>query len=158
MVKQFLRRSNDRYGKLGKGIKKNQKWRKPTGRDNKMREKRRGYAPVVSIGYRTEKNGRDTLKEKTPVYVYNVADLLKVKSDEIALIGKVGNKKKEEIAKVAKEKKIAVFNLNANKFLKNVEKQKAYKKKKLEEVKKKTEKKETKKEETKSEEVKEESQ
>jgi len=132
MVKKFLRRSHDRYGKLGKGIRKNQKWRKPTGRDNKMREKRRGYASVVSVGYETEKKKRNLLKEKIPVYVYNVKDLEKVKANQIAVIGKIGKKKKEEIAKVAKEKKISIYNINPEKFLKLVEKVRNYKKKKEE--------------------------
>jgi len=38
-MKKFLRRTWSRYSKLGRKRKKKQKWRKPTGRDNKMREK-----------------------------------------------------------------------------------------------------------------------
>jgi len=47
--KRFLRRLTNRYLKLGKKRKKKQKWRKPKGRHNKMREKERGYPAVVSI-------------------------------------------------------------------------------------------------------------
>ncbi len=43
--KKFLRRNWNKYKRIGKGNKKKQKWRKPRGRDNKMREKRRGYLP-----------------------------------------------------------------------------------------------------------------
>ena len=57
-MKKFLRRTWNRYSKLGKRRKKKQVWRRPTGRDNKMREKRRGYPAVVSLGYRKEKNTR----------------------------------------------------------------------------------------------------
>ena len=39
MTKNFLRVDSARYSKLGKGRRKLQKWRKPKGRDNKMREK-----------------------------------------------------------------------------------------------------------------------
>lgn len=117
MVK-FLRRSWDRYSKLGKGRKKKQTWRKPTGRDNKMREKKKGYPVVVSIGYGTEKKSRGKLKEKKPVIVKNIKELEKIKENEIAVIGKVGKKKKMEIAKKAKEMKIKIYNMNPEKFLK----------------------------------------
>ncbi len=123
MVK-FLRRTSNRYSKLGKGRKKKQVWRKPTGRDNKMREKRKGYPAVVSVGYRTEKKSRGALKEKKPVIINNLKDLEKIKENEIAIIGKVGKKKKIEIAKKVKEMKIKIYNMNPAKFLKQIEKPK----------------------------------
>lgn len=49
--KKFKRRTWSRYSKLGRKRKKKQVWRKPTGRDNKMREKRKSYPKVVSTGY-----------------------------------------------------------------------------------------------------------
>ena len=49
---KFLRRTWSRYSKLGKQRKKKQIWKAPKGRDNKMREKRKGYPAVVSIGYK----------------------------------------------------------------------------------------------------------
>ncbi len=117
MVK-FLRRSWDRYAKLGKGRKKKQTWRKPTGRDNKMREKKKGYPAVVSIGYGTDKKVRGRLEGKNPIIINNLKDLEKIKENEIAMIGKVGKKKKIEIAKKAKEMKIKIYNMNPEKFLK----------------------------------------
>jgi large subunit ribosomal protein L32e len=115
----FLRRTSNRYSKLGKGRKKKQIWRRPTGRDNKMREKRKGYPAVVSLGYRGEKSLRDNLKEKAPVKVFNVEDLKKVGKDQIAVISGVGKKKKLEIAMEAKEQKIEIYNMNAKNFLKD---------------------------------------
>ena len=129
---KFLRRKNKAYSKLGRGRKKKQVWRKPTGRDNKMREKRRGYPAVVSIGYRGTKISRDTLKNKQPIMIMNVADLKNVKEAEIAIIGKVGKKKKPEIAAEAKKMKIDVYNMNLDKFIeknKKPEKKKEVKKK-----------------------------
>ncbi len=117
MVK-FLRRSWDRYSKLGKGRKKKQVWRKPRGRDNKMREKRKGYPVVVSIGYK--KPGKKIDEKK--LIIMNVRDLNKVKENKIVIIGKVGTKKKIEIVKKANEKKIKIHNLNVKKFLKELEK------------------------------------
>lgn len=113
MVK-FLRRTWSRYAKLGKGRKKKQVWRRPTGRHNKMREKRKGSAAVVSIGYRSNKK----LREKKFVKINNLKDLEKIKGNEIAIISSVGKRKKIEIAKKLKEMKIKIYNMNPEKFLK----------------------------------------
>lgn len=122
----FLRRTWSRYSKLGKKRKKKQKWKKPTGRDNKMREKRRGYPAVVSIGYKKKK------KLIKRIIVRNIKELDAVKKNEIVIIGKVGKKKKIEILKKAKGEKIKFQNINAEKFLKKnvkVEKEKVEEKK-----------------------------
>ncbi|MBL7059172.1 hypothetical protein ISS08_01850 [Candidatus Pacearchaeota archaeon] len=111
MVK-FLRRTWNRYSKLGKGRKKKQIWRRPTGRDNKMREKRRGYPARVQIGYKTSS------EEKKILYIFNKSDFQKINKGDIIMIGKVGKKKKIEIAEEAKKQKIKLKNLNAEKFLK----------------------------------------
>lgn len=117
MVK-FLRRTWSRYSKLGKGRKKKRVWRRPTGRHNKMREKRKGYPAVVSIGYKSNRESRLKIKEKIPVKIYNIKDLEKIKENEIAVVGNVGKRKKIEIAKKSKEMKIKIYNMNPEKFLK----------------------------------------
>jgi len=118
----FLRRTSNRYSKLGKGRKKKQIWRRPTGRDNKMREKRRGYPARVSIGY------KKTKKEKE-IIIQNPKELEKVNKKSIIVIGNVGKKKKIEIVKRAKELKIQLSNVNVNTFLeKNKLKKKEIKK------------------------------
>jgi len=124
MAKKFLRRTWSRYSKLGKGKKKKQIWRRPRGRDNKMREKRRGYPAVVSIGYKKDKKTRESIKGKQPVVVRNIQELKNIKKNQMPIIGNIGNKKKIELAKIAKEKKIQIHNLNIKKFLKQVEKKK----------------------------------
>jgi len=113
MVK-FLRRTWSRYAKLGKGRKKKQVWRRPTGRHNKMREKRKGSAAVVSIGYRSNRK----LRERKIIKINNVKDLEKMKKNEVAIIGGIGKRKKIEVAKKAKEMKIEIYNMNPEKFLK----------------------------------------
>ena len=120
---KFLRRTSSRYSKLGKRRKKKQVWRRPTGRDNKMREKRKGYPAVVSIGYRTSEKDR-----KEIVKIDNLKDLKNVQEGKVIVLGKMGNKKKIEIARKAKEKKIEISNLNVEKFLKGVEKKEKKKK------------------------------
>jgi large subunit ribosomal protein L32e len=119
---KFLRHTAHKYSKLGLRRKKKKIWRRPTGRDNKMREKRRGHPAVVSIGYSTDKNTRGNVMKKTPVVVRNVQDLQKVQKNQIAMLSGIGKKKKIEIAKKAKELKIEIFMLNIDKFLKVNEK------------------------------------
>lgn len=118
----FLRRTSNRYSRLGKKRKKKQVWRRPTGRDNKMREKRRGYPAVVSVGYKRSKKIKGKIKDKTPKIVKNLKELEELKKDEIAVIGKIGTKKKVEIVKKAKEKGIEIYNVNIKKFLKKHQK------------------------------------
>ena len=115
---EFLRRTWSRYSKLGKGRKKKQVWRNPTGRHNKMREKRKGYPVVVSIGYKKNKKFRGVLDGKKPIIVRNIKDLEKITEKQIAIIGNVGKKKKIEIAKKVKEMKIKTYNLDPEKVLK----------------------------------------
>ena len=110
--KKFLRRTWNRYAKLGKGRKKKQKWRNPTGRDNKLREKVKSKGPVVSIGYKSDLATRGLIKKKTPIQIFNVKDLEKVGKNQIGVVGNIGMKKKIEIAKTASEKKIALANIN----------------------------------------------
>lgn len=118
MTAKFFRRGWKKYSKLGLRRKNKQVWRRPHGRDNKMREKRGGYAPVVSIGYRGEKTVRGKIDNKNVIMIKNVSELSRIKKGEIAIIGKIGKKKRLEIAKKAKEEKILIYNLNLNKFLK----------------------------------------
>jgi len=120
--RKFLRRIWSRYSKLGKRRKKKQVWRKPKGRDNKMREKRKGYPAIVSIGYKREKGTR----KKVPFIVRNINDLNKTKKasrKDFVILGSIGKKKKIEIVKKAKEAGIPIQNINAEKFLKEVSKE-----------------------------------
>ena len=95
---KFLRRKPTAYSKLGNRRKKKQVWRKPTGRDNKMREKKKGIPAVVSIGYRTDKIARGMIEEKQPVYIENVLQLKKLRENEVPILSNVGMKNKIEIA------------------------------------------------------------
>ena len=73
---KFLRRISNRYSKLGKRRKKKQIWRRPTGRDNKMRERRKGYPARVSVGYKGENALRGLIKEKHTREVRKVESVL----------------------------------------------------------------------------------
>lgn len=126
-MKKFLRRASDRYSKLGLRRKSKQRWRKPKGRDNKMREKQKGYPAVVSIGYRKDKTERGLVDEKQPVQVLRAEELDKLEKNQIAVIGRVGKKRRLDIAEKAKQKNIPIQNLNTKRFL---NKEKAESKKK----------------------------
>lgn len=95
-----------------------------------MREKRKGYPAVVSIGYKKDAKSRGKIQDKQIVIIMNIKDLEKIKKNQIAIIGKIGKKKKIEIAEKAKDKKIQVHNLNIEKFLKKKIKSKKEEKKK----------------------------
>ncbi len=114
----FVRHTAHKYSKLGLRRKKKQVWRKPTGRDNKMRDKRRGQPASVSIGYSGDKKSRAMINGKTPVIINNVYDLKKIQKTNIAVLGKVGMSKKIDIVGKAKEMKITIYKINTEKFLK----------------------------------------
>ena len=113
----FLRRIWSRYPKLGKGRKKLQKWRNPTGRHNKMREKRRGYPVVVSVGYMTNQKEKGKIKGKTPVMIYQESELALLQKDMIGIVGNVGKKKRLAIAQKAKTLGKELYNLNPTQYL-----------------------------------------
>lgn len=138
---KFLRHTSHKYSKLGLRRKKKQIWRRPTGRDNKMREQRRGKPALVAIGYSTDKKQRGKINNKTPITINHISQLQNVKKENIILLGKSGKKKKLEIAKKAKEMKLEIYKLNIDKFIKMNEKKAESKDKKTEVKDKKEEKK-----------------
>jgi large subunit ribosomal protein L32e len=115
---KFLRHTAHKYSKLGLRRKNKKIWRRPTGRDNKMREQRRGHGPLVAIGYSTDKKMRGKIDNKTQVVIKNVSQIEKMNKNQIAILANVGKKKKIEIAKKAKELGIEIHKLNIEKFLK----------------------------------------
>lgn len=109
--KKFVRRDSGRFSKIGKNRKKLQKWRKPKGRDNKMREKRHGYPKVVSVGYKSPKKEFGKIHGEKPILVYNAEGLKKAGKDSVIIIGKVGAKKKLEIIRKSNELKFKIVNV-----------------------------------------------
>lgn len=130
--KKFIRRNWTKASRLGKGRKKKQVWRAAKGRHSKTREKRKGYPIKVMIGFRESKEERNLIKSKKPVLVKNLKELEKIGKGEIAIIARIGNKKRIELAKKAKEKGIPVHNINVNKMLKKIEKKEKAKETKTE--------------------------
>ena len=81
-----------------------------------MREKRKGYPNVVSIGYKNKN------KEK-PIIICNIKELENISKGKKIFIGKIGKKKKLQIIKKANEMKLNLENINVKAFLKKLEKQ-----------------------------------
>lgn len=128
MSKRFKTQDYFRYPKLGA------KWRKPKGRQSKLREKKGGSGMKVSIGYGT--HGRKHIH-----VVSSFGELEKAKG-EILIAGNVGAKKAALLAERAKQLGIAV--LNMKKVRKSVKKQRELEKRRQEKKKEKQEKKEVK--------------
>jgi len=83
---EFLRRGWYKHKRIGKGKKRKVGWRKPKGRDNKMRESRKGKPPIVSIGYKKQKDNR---KKRI---IYSIKDLENANKNDIIILGKTGKK------------------------------------------------------------------
>jgi len=118
---KFRRTDVHKYSKLGVRRKKKQLYRKSKGRDNKIRLKMKGHLRNVSIGFRTNKKLRGTVNKLNPIRVCNLEELKQIKENQIAIIGKIGAKKKKQIAEYSLEHKINLGNFNPKKFLVNLE-------------------------------------
>ena len=89
------------------------KWKKPKGKDNKMRLKLKGYPPVVQVGYRTPNDIRGLHPSGlTPVTVSNVKDLENLDPSKhiVYISGTVGLKKRFELIREAQRRGFRVAN------------------------------------------------
>jgi len=89
------------------------KWKKPKGKDNKMRLKLKGYPPVVQIGYGTPNIIKNLHPSGyKPVVISNVKDLedLDPTKHIIYIAGSIGLKKRIELIKLAKERGFRIAN------------------------------------------------
>ncbi len=104
---EFIRQESWRY------VRVKESWRRPRGIDSKMRLKKKGKPPLVSIGYRNPRLVRGLHPTGfREVIVYNVKDLEKVDPDKeaIRIAGSVGRRKRIEIIEKADELGIVVLN------------------------------------------------
>ena len=110
-----------KYSKLGVRRKKKQKYRKPAGRDNKIRLNEAGRRRKVKIGFKNKKSERGLINQLEVVMVYNVDDLKNIKENMIGLIAKVGSQKKKDIFEYVSKHNIKIANVDVQKFLKKIE-------------------------------------
>ncbi len=104
---KFVRQESWRYDRLAPN------WRKPKGKDNKMRLQVSGVPRLVKIGYRGPRSARGLHPSGyIEVMVFNKNDLGKVDREKEAIrIGHtVGRRKREEIMAEATTLKLKVLN------------------------------------------------
>jgi len=134
----FLRQEAHKIKKLAK------KWRRPKGRDSKMRRGLKGYRRTAKVGYSSPRKVKGLNKEGfREKLVRNFGDLENVSKDEVIILsGKLGLRKKVMILKEIESKGLKVGNVeDIKKFLEDVDakmKEKKKEGKEKEEKKKKT--------------------
>ena len=104
---KFVRQESWRYDRLAEN------WRKPKGKDNKMRKQLSGVPRIVKIGYRGPKGARGLHPSGyTDNIVFNVNDLHKLdpKKDAARLAHTVGARKRKEIISQAINMHIKILN------------------------------------------------
>ncbi len=118
---RFVRKDWYKISSLGLRRKKKQVWRKPKGRHNKLREKKKSHGAWPSIGYRSPRIIRGRVKGIKPVLVHNEMELENLSKDNAIIIAHVGLKNKGKIVKKAVVGGIRILNLNVKEFLKELE-------------------------------------
>ena len=106
---KFLRTDWHKKIRLGRGVKKNQKWHGAKGRQNKFRLGRKGRAQRPKVGWGAMNDTKGYVSGMEAVRVENVKALEGLKGVGI-IVGNVGKKKRMEIIKKAEEMKLVVLN------------------------------------------------
>ncbi len=104
---KFIRQESWRYDRLAEN------WRKPKGKDNKIRKQKSGMPAIVKVGYRGPKGARGLHPSGyTDNVIHNVNELVKLdpKKDAARLGHTVGRRKRMEIIAKADELDIKVLN------------------------------------------------
>ncbi len=114
MAHKFLRQDSHRHSRLGKNRRKKQVWRLPKGRHSKMRQQRKSYPSMPTIGYATPRKDSGKIQGLSPVLVHNLSELKALSKTQIAILAKIGAKKKLELIKFANENKIKMHNVRGN--------------------------------------------
>jgi|SRR3989338_6285957 len=113
MRKNFLRQDYLRHSRLGLNRKKKQKWRRPAGRDSKMRLRFKGRPLCPSKGYQRQKSLRGTIKGLFPKVVNNLKELEAIDSKTMSavLASTIGARKRKELIVKAKALNIKLMNV-----------------------------------------------
>ncbi|MEM2874938.1 MAG: 50S ribosomal protein L32e [Candidatus Hadarchaeales archaeon] len=104
---KFRRQEWFRYRRLG------EKWRRPKGKDSKMRLGIRGKPPLVSVGYRGKRSERGLHPSGLQEVLVSSGEQLKgldPRTQAVRIAASVGRRKKEEIMKLASEIGVRVLN------------------------------------------------
>ncbi len=104
---EFVRQESWRYKRLDEA------WRKPRGKDSRMRLQKSGAPPLVKVGYRSEKEFRGLHPSGfEEVLVSRPKDLegIDPSRQAIRIAAGIGRLKRIKIAEVAREKGIKILN------------------------------------------------
>lgn len=104
---KFVRQESWRYDRLAEN------WRKPKGKDNKMRKQKSGMPALVKVGYRSPKAARGLHPSGyRDNLIHNSTDLARLdpKIDAARIAHTVGKRKRIEIISKALELGIKVLN------------------------------------------------
>ena len=88
-------------------------WRRPKGKDNKMRKQVSGVPPLAKVGYKGPRKARGLHPSGyNDILVFNIKDLRKIDSkvDAVRIAHTVGNKKRIEIVTEATKLKMKILN------------------------------------------------
>jgi ribosomal protein L32E len=107
---KFLRTDWHKKIRLGKGVKKNQKWHGAKGRQNKLRLNRKGRMQRPKVGWGAEGSVKGFVSGVEAVRVENIKEIEAVKKGQGILIAKVGAKKRVDMIAKANEMKITILN------------------------------------------------
>ena len=125
---EFIRQDAHKKPRVGTN------WRKPRGRQSKMRLQLAGYRAIVKTGYGTPKILKDCNRDGLKQVMVNSLGCLEnidATKEGIIVASSIGTRKKIQILKIALEKNIAVLNIkDAKAFIE--EKTKAVESKKKE--------------------------
>ena len=120
---KFIRQESWRYDRLA------ETWRKPTGKDYKMRKQKSGMPAIVKIGYRGPRAARGLHPSGyNDNLVHNAAELIKLdpKKDAARIGHTVGKRKRIEI--INKAVKLEIKVLNPGNLISKMQKEKEKKK------------------------------
>ena len=104
---EFVRQESWRYDRLAPN------WRKPKGKDNKMRRQVSGVPPLAKVGYKGPRKSRGLHPSGyNDILIFNVNGLAKIdpKVDAVRIAHTVGNKKRIEIVTEATKLKMKILN------------------------------------------------
>jgi len=107
---KFLRTDWHKKIRLGRGVKKNQKWHSAIGRQNKFRMNMKGRGVRPRVGWGAEGDVKGFIGGVEAVRVENLKELAAVKKGAGVIVGKVGAKKRLTILEKAKEMGVKVLN------------------------------------------------
>jgi large subunit ribosomal protein L32e len=128
----FLRQDSHKQKKLAKV------WRRPRGKTNKVRLRKRGYVRLLETGHGSPRDvkGQSPQGKNIRLVTTFVGILaLNAKTDDVIISRTVGAKKKLEFINAMQKNKINILNIDAEAFMKQMQERKEKARQKKEEKK-----------------------